>query len=246
MRISCGLLSLLNLRALDKGLKLLRAPDYTILGAFGCTCYAYLRHYADGKLSFKTIPYVFIGYGRNHKSYKCLDSITNRIYMSRHVVFDEMIFPLAATSTNNLQANSSNENSTAEQVLLGHYATTAMPNIVVVSPVPVPTTLVNDVSHAVPVSTPVLSNGRHTGAHMAAEYNINAQADGSTSAQLVTHQPTQGQHGAQVFDATQNIAPCTHVKLVAPHNDRSKLHCNLIFFLHLPSCPYTFTSLIII
>lgn len=46
-----------------------------------------------------------------------------------------------------------------------------------------------------------------------------AQAEGSTSAQLVTHQPTQGQHAAQVFDATQNIAPCTHVKLVATHNN---------------------------
>lgn len=72
-----------------------------------------------------------------------------------------------------MQANSSKANSIAEQVLLGHYTTTAMPNTIVVSPVPVPTTTVHDVSHVVPVSMPILSSGQHTGAHVAAEHNIN-------------------------------------------------------------------------
>ena len=66
--------------------------DYTILRAFGCVCFPHLFPYTSGKLSFWTIPYVFIGYGCNHKGYKYLDPITKRIYMSRHVVFDEMVF----------------------------------------------------------------------------------------------------------------------------------------------------------
>ena len=143
-----------------------RAPNYNILRAFGCTRFLYLYPYANGKLSFRTIACVFIGYGHNHRGYKCLDPITNRIYISRHVVFDKMVFPLDATSINNLQANSSNETSTAEQVLLGHYTTTAMPytttamsNTVAVSPVHVPTTTVSDVSHVVPVSTAIMSSG---------------------------------------------------------------------------------------
>ncbi|XXG90340.1 hypothetical protein AAC387_Pa12g2126 [Persea americana] len=108
-----------------------------------------------------------------------------------------MVFPLAATSPNILQANSSTETSTAEQVLLGHYTPTAMPNTVVMSPLHVPSTTMND-------------------------------DDGSTSAQLGTQQPTQGQHVAQVFDAAQNIAPCPHVKLVATHTDPRSTSINAL------------------
>ena len=35
-----------------------------------------------------------------HKSYKCLDIFTRRVYISRDVVFDENIFPFAALHPN--------------------------------------------------------------------------------------------------------------------------------------------------
>jgi hypothetical protein len=40
---------------------------------------------------------VFIGYSPEHKGYRCLDLSTNRIVISRHVVFYEDCFPIAAS-----------------------------------------------------------------------------------------------------------------------------------------------------
>jgi hypothetical protein len=48
---------------------------------------------------------VFFGYSAaDHKGYQCLDLSTNNIIISRHVVFDETVFPFAASPrlTNNL------------------------------------------------------------------------------------------------------------------------------------------------
>lgn len=36
-----------------------------------------------------------MGYSTHHKGYKCLDIATDRIYISRDVVFDETVFPFA-------------------------------------------------------------------------------------------------------------------------------------------------------
>ena len=67
------------------------APNYSFLKVFSCACFPYLKPYNKHKLDYKSQQCVFIGYAPNHKGYKCL-SLTNRLYVSRNVVFDEHVF----------------------------------------------------------------------------------------------------------------------------------------------------------
>jgi hypothetical protein len=73
-------------------------PDYTSLRSFGCLCYPLLRPYASNKLSFRSKPCIFLGYATNHHGYRCLEPQTQKVYISRHVVFDESKFPAKGTS----------------------------------------------------------------------------------------------------------------------------------------------------
>jgi hypothetical protein len=56
-------------------------------------CYPYTRPYSPHKLSPRSKPYVLIGYSSLYKGYKCLDLHTNKIYIFKHVLFDENLFP---------------------------------------------------------------------------------------------------------------------------------------------------------
>jgi hypothetical protein len=70
-----------------------KKPDYSILRVFGCACYPLLHPYNNHKLMFRSVKCIFIGYSSNYRGYRCLDPSTNRVYISRHVVFDEGTFP---------------------------------------------------------------------------------------------------------------------------------------------------------
>jgi hypothetical protein len=41
----------------------------------------------------RSIKCVFLGYSSQHKGYRCLDPTISRVYISRHVIFNETIFP---------------------------------------------------------------------------------------------------------------------------------------------------------
>jgi hypothetical protein len=75
-----------------------RSPDYTTLRTFGCLCFPLLRPYANHKLSFRSKPCILLGYAANQKGYRCLEPQSHKIYISRHVVFDETVFPAKGTS----------------------------------------------------------------------------------------------------------------------------------------------------
>jgi hypothetical protein len=68
-----------------------REPNYQELRVFGCLCYPLLRPYGLHKLEYRSKPCIFLGY--HHAGYKCLDPVTNKVYLSRHVVFNEASFP---------------------------------------------------------------------------------------------------------------------------------------------------------
>ncbi|KAM1320462.1 hypothetical protein ACFX2H_005342 [Malus domestica] len=75
-----------------------KPPDYTTLKVFGCRCYPWLQPYTSSKLDPRSKACVFLGYSLNHKGYRCLDAQTGRIYISRHVIFDETTFPFHSSS----------------------------------------------------------------------------------------------------------------------------------------------------
>ncbi|KAL5563802.1 hypothetical protein UlMin_033549 [Ulmus minor] len=81
-------------------------PDYTLLKIFGCLCFPFIRPFNKHKLQFRSIECVFLGYSTVHKGYLCLDYQSGRVYITRHIVFDESKFPLASHSSSVAPATS--------------------------------------------------------------------------------------------------------------------------------------------
>jgi hypothetical protein len=69
-----------------------KPPDITHLKTFGCLCFPYLRPYNNHKLQPRSTPCIFLGYPIYSKGYICLDPKTHRVYISRHVLFNESEF----------------------------------------------------------------------------------------------------------------------------------------------------------
>jgi hypothetical protein len=72
-----------------------QTPNYSLLRVFGCACWSNLRPYNTHKLTFRSKQCVFLEYNTLYKGYKCMDTSTGRVYVSRDVVFDEKLFPFA-------------------------------------------------------------------------------------------------------------------------------------------------------
>ena len=75
-------------------------PDYASLRIFSCACYLILRPFNARKLEFRSTQCAFLGYSNLHKGFKCLDINSDRIYISRDVVFDENLFPFPKLHAN--------------------------------------------------------------------------------------------------------------------------------------------------
>ena len=74
-------------------------PNYSKLRVFGCLCFPWLRPYTAHKLEDRSTPCVFIGYSQTQSAYLCLQPSSGRIYVSRHVKFDETTFPFQRSSS---------------------------------------------------------------------------------------------------------------------------------------------------
>lgn len=53
--------------------------------------------FCQNKLQSRSISCVFIGYAAQHSGYLCLDASTNHVYTSRHVIFNELVYPFASS-----------------------------------------------------------------------------------------------------------------------------------------------------
>ena len=95
--ISCMPTFVLNLHSpFDK---IFNKPlNYHKLGVFGCLCQPWLCPYTSHKLEPCSRPCVFVGYSNEYNAYSCLHPKTYRIFMSRHVVFIESVFPFKNSS----------------------------------------------------------------------------------------------------------------------------------------------------
>jgi hypothetical protein len=70
-----------------------KGPDYSLFRSFGCSCFPLLRPYSTHKLMFWSKHCIFMGYSSNQCGYHCLDPVSCKVYVSRHVVFDKSRFP---------------------------------------------------------------------------------------------------------------------------------------------------------
>jgi hypothetical protein len=74
------------------------SPSLDHLRVFGCLCYPNLSATAPHKLAPRSTSCVFLGYPHSQKGYRCLDLTTKRVLVSRHVYFDETIFPFSTAA----------------------------------------------------------------------------------------------------------------------------------------------------
>src|SRR3954466_9332191 len=67
--------------------------SYDDLRIFGCLCYPSTADTSSHKLAPRSVACIFIGYPSKSKGYRCYDPVSHRVFTSRHVYFDEHVFP---------------------------------------------------------------------------------------------------------------------------------------------------------
>jgi histone deacetylase 1/2 len=68
-------------------------PTYDHLRVFGCLCFPNLSPITTLTLPPRSSRCILLGCPREHKGYRCFDLTTRKVIISRHVTFDENIFP---------------------------------------------------------------------------------------------------------------------------------------------------------
>ncbi|TYK10332.1 Retrovirus-related Pol polyprotein from transposon TNT 1-94 [Cucumis melo var. makuwa] len=116
-------------------------PNYSNLKVFDCACFVLLHPHEHTKLKPRARLCCFLGYGTEHKGFRCWDPLFNRLRISRHVTFWEHtmfsrlssfhasffspqsffidtsidLFPLSESTSNNELAQSASTSATSDQ-----------------------------------------------------------------------------------------------------------------------------------
>lgn len=75
-----------------------KQPDLKSLTVFGCAVYPWLRPYNVNKLQSRFEMCIFLGYSMRYKWVICYNPKTGKYIISRHIIFDETMFPSTKVS----------------------------------------------------------------------------------------------------------------------------------------------------
>ncbi|KAJ1698879.1 hypothetical protein LUZ63_007391 [Rhynchospora breviuscula] len=75
-----------------------KPPNYLELKVLGSQCFPLTKQYNVHKLQPHSVECVFIGYAMSQKGYRCLQPSTGRIFVSRHAIFNEQVFPFKSAN----------------------------------------------------------------------------------------------------------------------------------------------------
>lgn len=102
---------------------------YLFVRVFGCAYWPNLRAFNEHKIDFCSKTCIFLGYNISHQGYKCLDLATGKIYVSRHVIFDEFLFPYQKESSTSSLCHPSTHTNHAGPIII---PTDPLPNTQVI------------------------------------------------------------------------------------------------------------------
>jgi hypothetical protein len=74
-------------------------PDFTLLKVFGCFCFTSTLSAHRSKFDLKSHKCIFVGYISGTKGFLVYDCHTKQLGVSRHVLFEEFIFPFHSPLT---------------------------------------------------------------------------------------------------------------------------------------------------
>lgn len=93
------------------------SSSYDNFKVFGCLCYASIHE--NDKFHPRAVRCVFVGYPHGHKGYKLHNLDSKQIFIFRHVVFHETIFPFL---------NGTHENSSTDPYFLQNWINSTLHN----------------------------------------------------------------------------------------------------------------------
>ncbi|KAI5350578.1 hypothetical protein L3X38_003469 [Prunus dulcis] len=82
-------------------------PDLKSLKIFGSAVYPLLRPYNHHKLEPCSTQCVFLGYSLGYKGFMCFHPQNQKVVLSRHIIHDELVFPMKNASAFSSQSDSS-------------------------------------------------------------------------------------------------------------------------------------------
>ncbi|KAM1047539.1 hypothetical protein ACFX2C_026882 [Malus domestica] len=96
-----------NLEMVSPYVKLFaQSPSLSSLKIFGTAVYPYLRPYNVNKLQARSDECVFVGYSIGYKGVLCYNRTTQRLLLSRHVIYDENVFPFKKSHSSSVNISS--------------------------------------------------------------------------------------------------------------------------------------------